>query len=109
MRITLLLESKPIGFMEYEIINDFELIGQLGAIVTTPMTLARVIEGKIKHNEDIVVSGGLSPEDLSRYFDGVVLVLEKIKAEVRGFDYQIPESENPYLEEVPEDLQDQVH
>jgi hypothetical protein len=108
MKITLQQDGKPIGFMEYEIINDFELIGQLGPIVTSPMHLAQVITRKIKHNEDIVVSGGSNPEDLSRYFDGVVQVLESIKDQVPSFDYLIPEDENPYLQETPESLQRRV-
>lgn len=108
MKITLLSKGQPIGYVEYDIINEFELMGKLGPIFTQPSQLGNVILQKIKKNKDVVVSGGFAPQDLSQYFDGVVLVLESIKSEVPSFDYHIPEKENPYLLDAPEEIQKRV-
>ena len=109
MKITLTLNNKPIGFIEYEMINDFQFMGVLKNVVTNSKQLTYVIQKKIKNNTEITIMGGHSPQDLSKYFDGIVLVLEKIKEEISGFSYLIPKEENPYLMEIPEEFQGMVH
>lgn len=109
MKITLTLNNKPIGFIEYDLINDLEFLGVLKNVVTNSKPLTYAIQNKIKNNTEITVMGGSSPRDLSRYFDGIVLVLESIKEEVRGFGYLIPQEENPYLLEKPEEFRGKVY
>lgn len=96
MRITFTLNGKGIGYLDYEIINWNDRLGHMGSIVTGPHQLGFMIEKKIRTNAyHVVVSGGTMPPDLSMYWDGVVATLDKVKREIRGFDYFVPAGEDP--------------
>ena len=102
MRITLTMNGKGIGYLDYEIINWYDKMGQLGAIATGPPQLGILIEQKIKTNAyRIIVSGGDAPPNLENYWDGVVGTLNRIKAELRGFDYIVPANEDPLKDTGP--------
>ncbi len=109
IRITLTLNNRPIGYINYDLINVPQKMGQLGAIYATPTQLMNVLTKKIKQNTDIDVRGGFTPPDLSRYFDGIYRVLDGMRQEISGFDFQIPPHQDPYLEETPEDVQKEIH
>jgi len=102
MKIVLTIQSKPVGYIEYDLVNSLGMVGVLGPIYVQPNKLLSVITDRIKNNKSIAVSGGFIPPDLSQYFDGIVMVLEGLKEEIAGFSYTIPPEENPYLED--EDL-----
>ena len=102
MRITLMMNGSGIGYLDYEIINWYDKLGQMGSIITKPVQLGILIEKKIKTNAyDVVVSGGDMPPDVQFYWDGVVGTLDRIKWEVRGFDYLAPGRENPLKDTSP--------
>jgi hypothetical protein len=103
IRINLTLNGHKIGYLDYHLINTPSKMGRLGTIYVQPAPLMDVLTRKIKHNEDIVVRGGFMPPDLSQYFDGIYQVLFDMRAEIEGFDFQIPPESNPYLEDVPEE------
>ena len=103
MRITLMINGSGIGYLDYEIINWYDKLGQMGPIITSPVQLGSLIEKKIRTNAySVVVSGGSIPSDLSLYWDGVVGTLDKIKKEVSGFDYLVPTGEDPLKDTGPE-------
>lgn len=102
MRITLAMDGAGIGYLDYEIINWYDKLGQLGAIITKPVRLSLIIERRIKTNYyNVVVSGGDLPPNLSSYWDGVVATLNNIKQEVKGFDYYVPAGEDPLEDTSP--------
>lgn len=109
IRITLTLKGQKIGYLDYNLINVPQKMGVLGTIHATPTQLMNVLTRKIKQNTDIDVRGGFTPPDLSRYFDGVYRVLDRMRDEIAGFDFQIPPQQDPYLEEVPVDVQQEIH
>lgn len=101
MRISLTMNGKGIGYLDYEILNWYDKMGQLGAVVG-PGQLGSVIEQKIKTNAyHIIISGGDAPPNLENYWDGVVGTLNKIKSELRGFDYMVPANEDPLKDTGP--------
>ncbi|KKN88814.1 hypothetical protein LCGC14_0244210 [marine sediment metagenome] len=96
MRIRFTLNGKGIGYLDYEIVNWNDKLGQMGSIITGPHQLGFAIEQKIRTNAyHVVVSGGDMPPDLSMYWDGVVATLNKVKQEIRGFDYIVPAGQDP--------------
>ena len=109
IRITLLQDGRKIGYIDYNLINVPQKIGMLGAVFAQPRQLMDVLTKKIKQNTDVDVRGGFTPPDLSRYFDGIYRVLDRMRDEIAGFDFQIPPEQDPYLEEPPEDVQREVH
>lgn len=110
MRVTLTNNGAGIGFLEFDVINWFENLGELRSIVTSPPQLGKVIESKIKTNGyNVVVSGGDIPPDLSFYWDGIVATLNNIKTLVPGFDFIVPSNQDPLKEQnTPEDIQRRV-
>jgi hypothetical protein len=109
MRIKLLLNGHGIGYIDYQLINVPQKMGILGVVFVQPTSLLNVLTKKIKQNEDIVVRGGFSPTDLSPYFDGIFQVLDRMRDEIEGFDFQIPPEQDPYLEDVPDDVKLEIH
>ena len=110
MKVTLTNNGDGIGFLEFDVINWYESLGELRHIVTTPPQLGKVIEAKIRSNAyNIVVSGGDVPPDLSYYWDGIVGTLNKLKELVPGFDYIVPSGQDPLKEQnTPEKLQRRI-
>jgi hypothetical protein len=103
------MNGKGIGYLDYEILNWYDKLGQLGAVVAAPHTFGNLIEQKIKTNAyHVVVSGGDSPPNLEHYWDGVVGTLNRIKAEVRGFDYLVPANEDPLKDTGPVSAKRQI-
>ena len=113
MRVILSNNGQKIGYLDFEIINFFDKLGQLGAVMTQPPQLAELIRTKIMTNAyGVVVAGGDTPPDLSLYWDGVYATLLRIKAEVSSFDFVVPTEEDPlqYPEgHVPESLKGRVY
>lgn len=109
MKIKITINSKPAGYIEYDLVNVHEMMGTLGPINVVPRQLGQAIERRIKNNKDITVSGGTRPRNLSNYFDGITLVLDGLAEEITEFSYEIPEEENPYLREAPEGLERRVY
>ena len=109
LRITLTLAGQKIGYIDYQLINVPQRMGLLGTVFAQPTQLLDVLTKKIKQNEDIVVRGGFTPPDLSQYFDGIFQVLDRMRDEIEGFDFQIPPEHDPYLEDVPEDVKQEIH
>lgn len=101
MRISLTMNGQGIGYLDYEVLNWYDKMGQMGAISTNPQQLGILIDHKIKTNAyHIIVSGGDCPPNLEHYWDGVVGTLNKIKGEVQGFDYIVPSHEDPLKDET---------
>jgi hypothetical protein len=109
MRITLSLNGHKIGYIDYQLINVPQKMGLLGTVFVQPTPLLNVLTKKIKQNTDIAVRGGFTPPDLSQYFDGIFQVLDRMRDEIEGFDFQIPPESDPYLEDVPEDVKQEIH
>jgi len=113
MRVLLTNNGQKIGYLDFEIINFYEKLGQLGAVVTQPPQLSELIRGKIATNAyGITVSGGDAPPDLSPYWDGVYATLLRIKAEASSFDFVVPKEEDPlqYPEgHKPESLKGRIY
>lgn len=102
MRITLAMDGASIGYLDYEILNWYDKLGQMGSIITQPVKFGLRIERRIKSNHyNVIVSGGDLPPDLSSYWDGVVGTLNKIKQEIKGFDYYVPAGEDPLKDTGP--------
>ncbi len=96
MRIRFTINGKGIGYLDYDIINWNDKLGQMGSVITGPPQLGFAIEQKIKTNAyHVTVSGGDVPPDLSMYWDGVVATLNKVKQEIQGFDYLVPSGQDP--------------
>ena len=109
IRITLLQDGQKIGYIDYNLINVPQKMGVLGTVYATPTQFMDVLTRKIKQNTDIDVRGGFTPPDLSQYFDGIYRVLDRMREEIAGFDFQIPPHQDPYLEDVPEDVKQEIH
>jgi hypothetical protein len=110
MRVTLTNNGEGIGYLDFEVINWYDSLGELRNVVTTPPQLGRIIEQKIKTNAfSVAVSGGDMPPDLSNYWDGIVATLNKIKTQAPGFDYLVPSGQDPLKEEnTPEKFQRRI-
>ena len=110
MRVTLTNNGSGIGYLDFDVINWYDLLGELRNVVTGPPQLGQMIEHKIRTNAySVTVSGGDMPPDLSMYWDGIVATLNRIKVDARGFDYIIPAGQDPLKEEnVPEKFQRRV-
>jgi hypothetical protein len=96
MRVTLFMNQEPIGYLDYEVLNPSDMMGELGMIHTVPPNLALVLERKIKDNKGLSISGGIAPQDLSPYWDGVYRVLMQVEQEVAGFQFLVPPDEDPF-------------
>lgn len=93
MRVTLLMDGRKIGYLVYEHTNPDSLLGHLGTIHAQPTVFAQEIQRRIKTNSDhIATRGGHMPDDLSRYWDGVYMVLLRIAEEYPGFQFQVPDN-----------------
>jgi hypothetical protein len=91
-----------VGYLDYEIINWYDKLGQMGSIATQPQQLGILIDRKIKTNAySVTVSGGDIPPDLQFHWDGVVGTLNKMKEEIRGFDYLVPAGQDPLADKEP--------
>ena len=110
MRVTLTNNGEGIGYLDFDVINWYENLGELRNIVTTPPNLGKLIESKIKTNAyGVTVSGGDIPPDLSFYWDGIVSTLNRIKIDARGFDYIAPAGQDPLKEKnTPPEIQRRV-
>jgi hypothetical protein len=108
MKVILSIHDKPIGFLEWTNLNPPARMGELVHVVTSPMRLANVITRKLKTNsENVTISGGQRPGDVSRYWEGVLAVLNIVRAGVSGFDYHIPPAEDPFQQPTnPQDDQE---
>jgi hypothetical protein len=110
MRIRFTINGKGIGYFDYDIINWNDKLGQMGAINTGPPKLGYMIEQKIKTNAyHVIVTGGDCPPNLSMYWDGVVATLDKVKMEIRGFDYHIPAGHDPLKDETIVPKEGRIH
>lgn len=109
IRITMTLNGHKIGYIDYQLINIPQKMGILGTVFAQPTPLLDVLTAKIKQNKYIAVRGGFTPPDLSQYFDGIYRVLSSMRDEIEGFDFQIPPESDPYLEDVPEDVKQEIH
>ncbi len=109
MRIKLTLKGQGIGYIDYQLINVPQKMGLLGTVFAQPSALMNVLTKKIKQNTEITVRGGFTPPDLSQYFDGIFQVLDRMRDEIEGFDFQIPPESDPYLEDIPEAAKLEIH
>ena len=110
MRVTLTNNGSGIGYLDFDVINWYDLLGELRHVVTTPPQLGQLITRKIQTNSyNVTVSGGDMPPDLSYYWDGIVATLNRIKEDARGFDYIVPSGQDPLKEQnTPLELQRRV-
>ena len=109
IRITLFLHGQQIGYIDYDLINLPERMGNILRMFVAPRQLLDILTRKIKHNKDVNVRGGFMPEDLSQYFDGLVHLLSNMQDEIEGFDFQIPPNQNPFSVEPTEEVKTEVH
>lgn len=97
MRVTLNNFGRKVGYLDFEVINYPEMLGQFERVYTVPRLFGAEIERQIKTNPDgIVLKGGHKPKDLSGYWDGVYNVLLNMTEIYPGFTFVVPPQEDPF-------------
>jgi len=109
VRIELLLNNQSIGHIDYNVINVPQMMGELVSMEVQPPQLTSVLKRKFTQNEDVSVSGGFTPEDITPYYDGVIGVLLNMSKEIKGFDFQVPPEKDPLLRPTPESEKKAIH
>lgn len=109
VRIELLLNNQSIGHIDYNVRNVPQIMGELISIEVQPPQLESVLKRKFTQNEDVEVSGGFTPKDLTPYYDGVIGVLLNVRKEIKGFDFQVPPENDPLLIDMPESEKKAIH
>ena len=109
IRITLTQDGQKVGYINYNLLNVPQKMGDLGTMHAVPTQLLDVLRRKIRQNTEIDVRGGFIPPDLRQHFDGIYRVLDRMRQEISGFDFHIPPEQDPYLQDVPDKVKEEVH